>query len=325
MPARPCVSIAAISLALCAPAFAQNPAAEGLFNDGEKLMKQGKLAQACDAFAASNKIEPRAGTLIGLGQCREANHQLASAWSAYKDAFARAKDPRKKKYAEDRIAALEPKLSHLTISVVDRADGLAITRNGTPIDPVLWSRAEPIDGGDYEIIATAPGRVEWRSKVTVPVERGEIKVDVPKLEPVEVKPQPPGQSPQVQPQSPQVQPQPQPRLHPPGGTDRSTWTGKRKAAVATGVVAVASLGTGIALGVIANKREEQALALCMVGVPCADAAKARSLNLEGHRLAIGANVSFGVAGVATVGAALLWLTGAPVTPTANGVAVVGEF
>src|SRR3954471_19716733 len=76
-------------------ADAQSAEAEALFNEGDKLMAAGQLAQACDAFESSNRIETRAGTLVRLGECREQNHQLASAWSAYKDALTRAKDPRK--------------------------------------------------------------------------------------------------------------------------------------------------------------------------------------------------------------------------------------
>src|SRR5450432_1219815 len=86
-------SIAAISFA--PTAYAQSAEAEQLFSDGDKDMKLGKLEQACDAFEASNRIETRAGTLIRLGQCREDLHELASAWSAYKDAVTRVKDPKK--------------------------------------------------------------------------------------------------------------------------------------------------------------------------------------------------------------------------------------
>src|SRR4051812_9331394 len=92
-------TIAAINIAFglllgVGPAHAQNAQAERLFDEGNKLMADGKLAQACTAFEASNRVEPRAGTLIRLGECREKNHQLASAWSAYKDARNLATDPR---------------------------------------------------------------------------------------------------------------------------------------------------------------------------------------------------------------------------------------
>src|SRR5689334_4104980 len=59
-------------------AHAQSAEAEKLFNDGNKLMDAGKLAEACAAFEASNRAEPRAGALIRLGECREKTQQLAS-------------------------------------------------------------------------------------------------------------------------------------------------------------------------------------------------------------------------------------------------------
>src|ERR1044071_8848999 len=149
--------IAATSALLAAgPAFAQSAEAAALFGEGDSLMKQGKIAEACDAFEASNKVEARAGTLIRLGECREANHQLASAWSAYKDALSRVKDPKKKDIASAKVAELEPRLSYLTITVAP-TDGLAITRNGQPLDPVLWNPARRVNGGDYPIVARAPG------------------------------------------------------------------------------------------------------------------------------------------------------------------------
>ena len=124
-------SIAAISIvvALAGRAHAQSAEAEALFSDGDKLMKQGKLDQACDAFEASNRIEARAGTLIRLGECREQNHQIASAWSAYKDALVRVKDPKKQKLATAKVGELEPKLSYMTVTVA-KVDGLASLRPG---------------------------------------------------------------------------------------------------------------------------------------------------------------------------------------------------
>jgi len=127
-------SIAVISIA--SRAHAQSAEAESLFNDGDRLMAEGKLTEACDAFEASNRIEQRAGTLVRLGECREQNHELASAWSAYKDALTRVKDPRKRDIASAKAAAIEPRLSYLTVSVPEesRVDGLEITRNGRPLD-----------------------------------------------------------------------------------------------------------------------------------------------------------------------------------------------
>ena len=182
------MSIAVTSVALNMvvarhPARAQSADAEALFNDGIKLLAEGKVAQACAAFHASNRVEPRAGTLIRLADCLERNHQLASAWSAYKDALTRVKDPRKRAVATARAAALEPRLSHLTVAIADdsRVEGLMVTRNGEAFDLELWNRALPVDGGDYVIVGRAPGHEEWQITMHVPTEGARVSAKVPKL------------------------------------------------------------------------------------------------------------------------------------------------
>lgn len=164
-------------------AHAQNAQAERLFEEGNKLMADGKLAQACAAFEASNRVEPRAGTLIRLGECREQNQQLASAWSAYKDASNLATDPRKQQFAKTKAAALEPRLSYLNVAVSDasRIRGLAVTRNGVLLDPMLWNRALPVDGGDHVIAARTPGYETWQKTIHIPVADAKLSVDVPAL------------------------------------------------------------------------------------------------------------------------------------------------
>ncbi|HEU4727857.1 MAG TPA: hypothetical protein VFT22_08220 [Kofleriaceae bacterium] len=195
-----------------APAGAQSAEAEGLFNDGNKLMAQGQIAAACDAFEASNHIEPRAGTLIRLGECREQNHQLASAWSAYKDALTRVKDPKKRAYATARAAALEPRISRLTVAVPaeSRIEGLALTRGGKPLDPVLWNRALTVDGGDYVITARARGREEWRATAHVAIESDKVAIDVPRLKELSL----PVARPAEPPASSAAQPAPSPAISP---------------------------------------------------------------------------------------------------------------
>jgi hypothetical protein len=301
-------------LGLTAHAHAQSAEAEAMFNEGDKLMAAGKLAEACTAFEASNNMDPRAGTLIRLGECREQNHQLASSWTAYKDALGRVKDPRKRDIATAKVNALEPRLSKLTIVVGDhKVDGLTITRNGKPIDPAIWDRALPVDGGEYEIGATAPGFSQWRTSVSVPNEQGDVKAEVPTLTP-SAKPVAPTTSVQPVPTAPAASP--------------TTFTPKRKLAVGAAGLGVASLAVGIVLGLKAKTDRDDAFKLCPdPSTPCADAARADSLTSSGHKLAIGADVAFGVAAVGAIGAAVLWITGKPETivPTSNGIALVGRF
>src|SRR5262245_55094346 len=127
-------SIATLTLALgvlAAPhAHAQAAEADALFARGRQLMAQDKLADACEALEASNRLDPRAGTLIWIGECRARNHQLASARAAYREALARVKDPRKKAIATSQLAAVEDKLSYLLVVVAEdrRLAGLKIGR-----------------------------------------------------------------------------------------------------------------------------------------------------------------------------------------------------
>jgi tetratricopeptide (TPR) repeat protein len=181
-------------------ALAQTAEAEELFNDGNRLMAQGKLVQACDAFEASNRLEPRAGTLLNLGACREYNGQLASAWAAYKAALSRAKDPRKRELAQAKVAALAPRISYLTVSISDdsRLEGLSLTRNGVPLAPMLCNQASPVDGGEYVIASSAPGQEPLQIIAHVPVEGGNVTVDLPRFkEPTRSPPSPAGPDPRA--------------------------------------------------------------------------------------------------------------------------------
>jgi hypothetical protein len=320
-------SIAAISLGFIAlgtaPARA-NPEAEAMFDEGVKLFNAGKIGEACDAFEASNTIEARAGTLVRLGECREKNHQLASAWSAYKDALVRVKDPKKKAFATKRVAELEPKLSYLTVSVPPEAriDGLAITRNDKPIESVLWNRAVPVDGGSYTIVARAPNRTEWKTTATVPEQAGKITVDVKPLEEIKiVKPPPPKPEPLEKPE-----PEPTPVAH--GGL-----TSKRVAAIGIGAGAIAFVGVATIMGVIAKHDQSLANTDCPdPSVPCTGAVHANALLHSGHQLAIGADVAFAVSGAAAVAAGLLWTFGGSkeharvaIAPALGGFVVAGRF
>jgi serine/threonine-protein kinase len=320
---RAAVSIAAISAALwglAGDARAQNADAEALFNDAVKLEAAGKTDEACDAFEGSNRLEPRAGTLLRLGQCREKQGRLVSAWSAYKDSLTRVKDPKKKQAAVDRIAALEPKLSYLTVSVPDdvRVDGLVVLRNGKPLDPVLWNRAVPVDGGAYTIEGSAPGHEGWRTTVEVAVSGDKLSVEVPRFKAIEKLVDPPpggGGGDEIA---------PPPDDDGPSDDDRpapSSFTGKRKLALGLAGAGVVAIGAGVALGLSAKGLEDDAFALCPdgEGTPCANAAEANALSDRGDSRAMLANVAFGVGGVAIVGAAVLWFTGKPAAR--DGVAV----
>lgn len=310
-------------------AYAQSADAEALFDQGNKLMAEGKLAQACDSFEASNRIEPRAGTLIRLGECREQNQQLASAWSAYKDALNRAIDPGKRKRATDDIAAIEPRLSYLTVSVSDesRIEGLTLTRNGRPFDPLLWNRPLPADAGDYVIAGEAPGHQGWQTVVHIAAADGKVNVEVPTLAPLP--------TPVAQPRLPDTVAQPRspdaPHVAPaaeklltheitrsPDGI-----TSRRKIAIGVASASLVAVGVGVVFGTMSNANQDDAFKLCPDPArSCVRAAQANDLIRSSLSHALEANVAFGAATATAILAGGLWFTGAPDEPSLVRVSVI---
>lgn len=175
-----------VAVAHAQPAGAQ---AEALFRDGRTLMAAGNYAEACTAFEQSQKLEPAVSTLLNLAGCREKAGQLASAWGLFLEAERRTREGTDRstaklhEVARDRAARLEPRVSHLTISVPlqSQVDGLAIARDGEPIDPAMWNRALPVDGGAYTITARAPGANAWSTAIEVAAESDTRTVAIPDL------------------------------------------------------------------------------------------------------------------------------------------------
>ena len=191
---RPSIAAAVLVALLLAPGpanaqptSAETALAETLYKQGRELMAEGKYAEACPKFAESYRLDPVTGTLLNLATCHETQGRLATAWSEFNDAISAARrDGREDRvrYAQEHLAAIEPKLSRLTITVAPDADleGLEITLNGSSIGRAALGVATPLDPGEHVITAGAPGKKEW--SVTVKLETpGESKmVAVPALE-----------------------------------------------------------------------------------------------------------------------------------------------
>jgi hypothetical protein len=295
------------------PACAEGVDAGALFDQGNDLMQQGKLAQACEAFEASNRAEPTAGTLIQLGKCLWRRDRIASAWLAYKDALSRAKDPGKRKVAADAVAALESRLSYLTISVPDKdqLDQVTIMRDGTLLAPASWNLALPVDGNDYTIVARLPGHEPWQTTVHVEVERDKVVVEIPPLEGL--------------PTATEANPVVLPPVLPNGiaQTPASPLSTTRKIAIGLGGASMLGLATAAALGTVARREQADASRLCP-GAPgsCAHSAEANVLVRAGNRWAFDANVAWSIAGAAALASGVLWLIGAPTETPGTQISVV---
>jgi hypothetical protein len=294
------VAIGLMSIAVGAtPAHAQDATAEVLFQDGDRLMRDGKLLEACDAFEASNRVEPRAGTLLRLGDCREKRSQFASAWSAYHDAAERAKDPAKKAAADAKVKALESRLSRLTIAPTSPVPAMTISRGGVAVDTAVWGRSIPLDGGEVTIKASAPGFASWEKTITVGNEGDAVTVEVPRLldNPTTIAPK-----------NPIVDPGLITRVKAPNQEPSAGLSGRQKLAIGLAAGGVVAVGAGMVIGLSATSLEDDAHRACPM-VRCVMADDANDKLDRARTRATLANLSYGIGGTAIAAGVVLWFTG----------------
>lgn len=160
-------------LALFAQVQASTPTAEavaqGLFEQGVTLMEEGRFDEACPKLVESQRLDPGGGTLLNLASCFERQNKWASAYATYNDALSWAiRDGRKEREdkARERLAALQPSLSHVIVQIPEPVVGLEVSLDDVVIGTAAWGVPLPVDPGEHAISAKAPGRVSFATRAT---------------------------------------------------------------------------------------------------------------------------------------------------------------
>jgi hypothetical protein len=189
------LTLALLASGTSARAQSTTAAAEALFREGRALMDAGQIGEACERFAASQRLEPTVGALLNLAECRARNQQTATAWALFRRAAAaaeRAGDRDRRRTALRRVRELGEQLSYLTVQVAarSRVNGLRVFVGDDELDPALWNRRVPMDPGAYVLRAEAPGHEGWRTRVEVGADRSDISAAIPRLRALPAPPQP---------------------------------------------------------------------------------------------------------------------------------------
>lgn len=130
--------------------------ANALFEEGRQAMAEGKVAEACSKFAASQKIRPGIGTLYNLADCNEKLGRTATAWKLFGEVADRTKaalQSEREQKARERMAVLEPKLVKLRLSVPSGGKVKLIKVDDATIPPEEYNKALPYDPGDHVVHA----------------------------------------------------------------------------------------------------------------------------------------------------------------------------
>jgi serine/threonine-protein kinase len=308
---RSLLVVAVVSLA-SASAFAQTSedkaTADALFDEGKKLMKDGKTVEACDRFEASVRTLPQLGVRMNLANCYEQIGRTASAWAEWREAASLADKTgdNRAQYARDHAAALEPKLVKLTIKIdpTDAGlDGLAIRRDGNVVATGLSGVAVPLDPGKHTVEVSAPGKQTWKQTIDLSTTQ---ELDVPVLAK--------GSSP------------PTIALGKPA-------RGQRIAAYAVGGAGIVGLAVSGALAAAANGKWKSAISNgdCDAQGYCSTTGLDENASARG--LGNAATIAFAVGAVAVAAGAVLYLTtprrrvepSVSIVPSGAGLAVAGSF
>lgn len=293
-PLTAALSIGALfALAIVREARADEPSAEALFQDAMQLVAKGDYAAACPKFAQSHRLEPAVGTQFNLADCYEHTGKTASAWTTFRDVAAIARAAGKferERIATQRAAAIEPRVGRLRLKPQAPAPGLELRLDGHEIARDKWSAGLPIDAGEHELVASAPGRTTWKSTTTTR-DGGVVDWAIPEL----VDPQPKAAPLAV---APVPGPAPKPS------------SSQRTIALVVGGAGIVAAGVGTIAGAMSLSSRSDGERDCPKDVyqfrcPTQEGADSwRSATTAGDV----STIAFVVAGVVLAGAAVLWFT-----------------
>ena len=296
-PGKCLTRLALLTACLLAPATAsaqadaqQKAAAETLFDEARQLLSQGQYESACRRFEQSQEIDPGVGTLLYLGDCYERSGRPASAWATFREASSAALaagQADRGRMADERARKLGPTLSKLVLLVPqeDRAPGFELLLDGKPLSPALFGAPFPVDPGQREITARAPGLSTWSYVVEVKPNADYRSVQVPVLAAVSstgavaaasadgIVRTPPADTP-----SPAAAP-----------VDHTL-------AFVVGGAGIAAIGVGVIFGVRAADKEEESKVDCPSSCLTEEGAE---LNESARNSALVSNISYGV-GIAAI-------------------------
>ncbi|MEP7121492.1 MAG: hypothetical protein ABJE95_11300 [Byssovorax sp.] len=288
-------TVAAVSFGPSTAAAADPPAASAstkeqvltLYNQGKELLDAGKTAEACTAFEAAKRLDFAAINLIlRLGDCYERLGRTASAYSQYQQAAslaAAAKDARRST-AEERVAAVEPRLARVVMTIAPGAAGATLRRNGEIVAADRLGKPEPVDPGRFTFEAVSPGKKAWTTSREVGAATT-ITVEVPALEPAVSAALPVASMTPEAPSSP-----------------------RRAIGIALAGVGLVGLGVGAAFGVkaLSNLAASKANGHCDADSFCDDTGF--QLRRDAQDAGIVSTVTLALGATAAVAGAVLWIT-----------------
>lgn len=148
------------------PASDSDPA-QALFDRGVAEMEAGHPEKGCPAIEASQRLDPRPGTLFTLAECEAQRGRVATSMRYYAEYLAlyRTFNDRKKLEQKDRAAISEDQLRkldllapRLTLTLPpDAGSDVVVKRDGDVVAELSLGTAVVVDPGEHVITTSVPG------------------------------------------------------------------------------------------------------------------------------------------------------------------------
>jgi hypothetical protein len=158
-------------------------------SEGLKAFEEKRYADAVDLFSRAESLVHSPVHLLYVARAQANLGALVKAQETYRkltreELAPNAPAPFRKavESAQNELKQLEPRLSHITVTVPEQGDTAVVEMDGKRVPPALIGVSRPVDPGMHKFKATAPGLAK---EVTVTVKEGERQNVVLTLEPTE--------------------------------------------------------------------------------------------------------------------------------------------
>ncbi len=243
---RVLTAVAALTFVLSGARFSaaataeERAAAKEHLSRAQEAKKAGQLAEACQHLEEVERLDPKLPTLMELADCTEQQGLLVEAqawWAAARDRARQTEKPQSRARAEERLAAVEKRVAHLTLQLAAEAPPEAqVLRDGVVVDAASLAAAQPLNPGDHVVVVKLAGHED--AQYDVKLAEGDHQTLT--LAPGPATPPPPAPPP---PPPPVIAPPPKV----PVDSSSGSWSGQRTLGLVTGGVGLVSVGIGAPL------------------------------------------------------------------------------
>ena len=116
-------------------------------NLARESKKRGQLAEACQHLQEVERLDPKLPTLLELAECTEELGKPVEAqalWISARDRAKHDEKPQSRARAEERLAAIEKRIAHLTLQLAAGTPaGAQVLRDDVALEPASLGRATP--------------------------------------------------------------------------------------------------------------------------------------------------------------------------------------